>query len=194
MNKLLYFDVDNTICNSTKRFVQIYNREYNENANWQDCYLWDYSDICPKLKDSEVIFSREDFYNHEMDFKDKYIDTIIKLLYLKNYDINFVTIGSKENLKYKSNWLKHNFPYIRQSNYHMLEKLSMGKEEIHMQNGILIDDNYINLLTSNADLKICMHKKVEWNKGVEQSGFIRLKNSLELYDFITQLERDELIG
>ena len=69
----------------------------------------------------------------------------------------------------------------------------MGKEEIHMQGGILVDDNYINLLTSNSDLKICMHKKTGWNKGVERSGFIRLNDSLELYEFIKKLEKEGVI-
>jgi len=189
VKKILFFDVDNTICNSTKRFVEIYNEMYNANADWEKCYRWDYSDICPLLQDSEVIFAREDFYS-KIDFMDKQIKTVIGMLYFEKYDINFVTIGTKENLQYKKQWLKENFPFIKQENYFLLEKTSMGKEEITMQDGILIDDNYINLLTSNADLKICMHKITEWNKDVERSGFIRLNNSLELFRYILKLEKE----
>lgn len=193
MRKLLYLDVDNTICNSTKRFVEIYNQEYNQQADWTKCYKWDYSDICPLLEDAEVIFAREDFYNDKLEFMDKYIKLIIQLLHLQDYGINFVTIGTKNNLKYKEQWLKVQFPYIHKNNYHLLEKTNMGKEEIHMQDGALIDDSYINLLTSNSDLKICMHKPTGWNKDVERSGFIRLNNSLELYDFIKKLEKEGVI-
>ena len=50
MKKILYLDVDNTICNSTKRFVEIYNQEYNQQADWTKCYKWDLSDICPLVK------------------------------------------------------------------------------------------------------------------------------------------------
>lgn len=193
MRKLLYLDVDNTICNSTKRFVEIYNEEYNQQADWTKCYKWDYSDICPLLENAEVIFAREDFYNDKLELMDKYIKTIILLLNLQDYDIHFVTIGTKDNLKYKELWLEKQFPYISKKNYHLLEKTNMGKEEIHMQDGILVDDNYINLLTSNSDLKICMHKRTGWNKDIERSGFIRLNNSLELYEFIKKLEREGIV-
>ena len=193
MRKLLYLDVDNTICNSTKRFVEIYNQEYNQQADWTKCYNWDYSDICPLLEDAEVIFAREDFYNYKLELMDNYMATIIRLLHLQNYDIHFVTIGTKYNLAYKEKWIEEQFPYIPKTNYHLLEKTDMGKEEIHMQGGILVDDNYINLLTSNSDLKICMHKKTGWNKGVERSGFIRLNDSLELYEFIKKLEKEGVI-
>ena len=156
MEKLLFLDVDNTICNSTKRYVEIYNQEYNANADWAKCYKWDLSDICPLIKDSESYFAREDFYNEQMELMDDYIKGVIAMLYLQKYDIIFVTICTKDNLKYKAKWLEKNFSYIEKDKYHLLEKTNMGKEEIHMQNGILVDDNYINLLTSNADLKICM--------------------------------------
>lgn len=194
MKKLLFLDVDNTLCNSTKRFVEIYNQEYNANADWTKCYKWDYSDICPLLEDSEIFFAREDFYNDKMELTDTHIKGIIAILYLRGYDINFVTIGTKNNLKYKEKWLEKNFPYISKDKYHLLEKTSMGKEEIHMQDGILVDDSYINLLTSNADLKICMHKRTDWNKDIERSGFIRLNNSMELYNYLMKLEKEGVIG
>ena len=189
MKKLLFFDVDNTICNSTKRFVDIYNKEYNQQADWTKCYKWDFSDMCPLVEDAEIIFAREDFYNKEMDLMDKYIKAVIMMLYTQDYYIHFVTIGTKQNLEFKKKWLQEQFPYISDKKIHLLEKTNMGKEEIHMQDGVLIDDNYINLLTSNAELKICMHKPTEWNKDVERSGFVRLKNSLELYNYIMELEK-----
>ena len=195
MKKILFLDVDNTICNSTKRFVEIYNQEYNANADWTKCYKWDYSDICSLLEDSETFFAREDFYNDKMELTDTHIKDIIAILYLRGYNINFVTIGTKNNLKYKEKWLEKKFPYISKDKYHLLEKISMGKEEIHMQDGILVDDSCINLLTSNADLKICMHKRTDWNKDIERSGFIRLNNSMELYDYLMQLEKEgEIVG
>ena len=193
MRKLLYLDVDNTICNSTKRFVEIYNQEYNQQADWTKCYKWNYSDVCPLLEDAEAIFAREDFYNDKLELTDKHIKVIILLLHLQDYDIHFVTIGTKDNLAYKKQWLAKQFPYIPENNYHLLEKTNMGKEEIHMQGGILVDDNCINLLTSNSDLKICMHKVTGWNKDIEKSGFIRLNDSLELYEFIKKLEREGVI-
>lgn len=193
MRKLLFLDVDNTICNSTKRFVDIYNKEYNQQADWTKCNKWDFSDICPLAKNAEDIFARYDFYNEEMELMDRYIKGVILMLHLQEYDINFVTIGTKNNLKFKEKWLKKNFPYITKNRYHLLEKTNMGKEEIHMQDGILVDDSYINLLTSNAELKICMHKPVEWNKDIERSGFIRLNHSLELYNYIVELEKVGII-
>lgn len=189
MKKKLFFDVDNTICNSTKRFVEIYNEIYDQNAEWQKCYKWDFSDICPLAEDVEGIFARTDFYNNQLDFHDPYVYSILKLLYnVNNFDIHFVTIGTERNLYYKKEWLKRRFPYVPDKNYHLLEKIEMGKGEIDMSDGILIDDSYINLLTSNADLKICMHKPTKWNKDVEKSGFKRVENSLELYQYLRELE------
>lgn len=189
MKKKLFFDVDNTITNSTKRFVDIYNQVYNANADWTKCYRWDYSDICPLLEDSEQFFARPDFYTN-IELTDEYIKGVISMFYLTGYDIHFVTIGTKDNLKYKKNWLVEQFPFVSDSKMILLEKTDMGKGEIDMIGGILIDDNYINLLTSNADHKICMHKKTEWNSGVERSGFKRVEDSLKLYDYIMTLEKE----
>lgn len=158
MNKKLFFDVDGTICNSPKRIVEIYNKEFNQNSNWEECNKWDFSDVCPLLQDSEQFFARPDFYT-DIELTDEYIKGVISMFYLIGYDINFVTIGTKNNLKYKKNWLVEQFPYISNNKMILLEKTDMGKGEIDMIGGILIDDNYINLLTSNADRKICMHKK-----------------------------------
>ena len=188
MKKILFLDVDNTICNSTKRFVEIYNQEYNQQADWTKCYKWDLSDICPLVKDSGLYFAREDFYNDKLELIDNHVKGIIAILYLQGYDVHFITIGTKNNLKYKEQWLERNFPYITKDKYHLLEKTDMGKSEISMINGILVDDNYINLLTSSADLKICMHKETEWNKDIEKSGFKRLHNSMELYNYLMKLE------
>lgn len=190
MKRKLFFDVDNTICNSTKRFVEIYNYQYNQNANWRNCYKWDYSDICPLLEeDAEVIFAQPDFYNWQLEFHDPNIPSIIEYLYDNGkFDIHFVTIGTKDNLYHKSKWLEHNFKYIPKENYHLLEKTTMGKGEIDMFDSVLIDDSYINLLTSNAEEKICMHKETGWNKDVERSGFKRVKDSLHLYQYIKELE------
>lgn len=190
MKKKLFFDVDNTICNSTKRFVEIYNEKYNQQADWRKCYKWDYSDICPLLNDSEEFFARPDFYNNKMDYQDVYIPSILDYLYnVDRFDVHFVTIGTKDNLYFKEKWLKKRFKYIPKENYHLLEKLNMGKSEIDMIGGILIDDSYINLLTSNADLKICMHKQTDWNKDAEKSGFKRFNDSLQLYNYLKTLER-----
>jgi len=193
MKKKLFFDVDGTIYDSSKRFVEIYNEEYNQAADWRKVNKWDFSDICPLLKnhDAERYFSLPEFYNKEMDYQDVHISSIISYLYkVDGYDIHFITIGSEDNLIFKRKLLEWHFPYIPKTNYHLLEKTDMGKGEIDMTGGILIDDNYINLLTSNADLKICMHRVTEWNKDVEKSGFKRLSDGLKLYNYIKALERD----
>jgi len=182
------------IFNSPKRFIEIYNKEYNQNADWRKVNKWDFSDTCPLLKnhDAERYFSLPEFYNKEMDYQDVYIPSIIKYLYnVDGYDVHFVTIGNRDNLYFKRKLLEWHFPYIpKETNYHLLEKIHMGKSEIDMSGAILIDDNYINLLTSNSDLKICMHRITDWNKDVERSGFKRLCNSLEVYNYIKQLEWD----
>jgi len=33
-----------------------------------------------------------------------------------------------------------------------------------------------------------MHKRVEWNKDIEKSGFKRVEDSLELYQYLRELE------
>ena len=110
MKKKLFFDVDNTICNSTKRFVEIYNQLYNQKADWRECYKWDYSDICPLIDNSENIFARPDFYDNQLDYHDPYIYSILDYLYNHdNFDVHFVTIGTKDNLYFKEKWLEKRF-------------------------------------------------------------------------------------
>jgi 5'(3')-deoxyribonucleotidase len=191
MKKKIFFDVDSTLCNSPKRFIELYNEKYNQNADWKKVYKWDFSDVCPLLENAEEIFAHPEFYNAQLEYMDVYIPSVLNYLHTSGeYEIDFVTIGNKDNLYFKKNWLQRNFPYITDDHYHLLNKIKMGKSEIDMSDSILIDDNYINLLTSNADLKICMYDIMEWNKDVEKSGFKRLKDSLDLYNYLSMLERD----
>jgi hypothetical protein len=189
MEKKLFWDVDNTLVNSKKRFVELYNIEYKQDADWRKVCKYDLSDECPLVENPIEIFNKPQFYNNDLDWEDMYVPEILRMLQLRDgFEIHIVTIGTKENLFFKKQWLKRRLKFINEENYHLLEKTDLGKGEINMINSTLIDDSYINLLTSNSKLKICMHKRTEWNKDCERSGFIRIENSLLLYQYIKKLE------
>ena len=56
-----------------------------------------------------MYFAREDFYNDKLELIDNHVKGIIAILYLQGYDVHFITIGTKNNLKYKEQWLEKNF-------------------------------------------------------------------------------------
>ena len=69
-------------------------------------------------------------------------------------------LGCKVN-NYESNWYRQQLS----KQYQEVDfKEFSDKSHIDMSDGIFIDDSVNNLITSNAELKICFGDEYDWNK------------------------------
>lgn len=187
MNKRkLFIDYDSTIVNSIKRICQMYNDEYVfhpkfKPAMWQFVETWDFKDQCPLALEGLITyyFNREDFFNENLEYMENAKEIIEKLS--TKYDIYVPSLGYRDNLYYKEIWLKENLPFVKfiGCNFDDVD----DKKHIDMSNGILIDDCAKNLITSDAEVKICYGDTYDWNKNWDG---IRKWNWYEIYNFLME--------
>jgi 5'(3')-deoxyribonucleotidase len=187
MNKRkLFIDYDSTIVNSIKRICEMYNEEYINHpkfipARWYLVEKWDFADQC-KLAPKGLVtyyFNREDFFNEKLEFMEN-AEEIINRLNSK-FDIYVPSLGYKDNLYFKEEWLKKKMPFVNFIGCSSND--CKDKSHIDMSGGIIIDDHIDNLKTSNADIKICYGDIYDWNKN--WTG-IRKWNWYEIYDFLME--------
>lgn len=182
----LFIDFDSTITNSIKRICEMYNEEYVNHpkfkpARWQFVETWDFKDECPLAPNGIITyyFNRADFFNEKLEFMENAKDIIDKLRY--KFDIYIPSLGYKDNLYYKEEWLKEKLPYAKYipCNFNNVE----DKKHIDMSDSILIDDCAKNLESSNADIKICYGDIYDWNKDWKGK---RCWNWYEVYEFLME--------
>ena len=149
MNRPLYIDLDNTIFNSAKAFLQAYNVMF-EDTGKEETLCWDFSDC-----------NVDPPYYGALD--------VIKALSSET-DVSIVTIGTYENIKHKI-WLFEclglteycgMIPIIKPEN----KDIVMNKEIISGR-GVLVDDHPRNLKTSTIDKKVMFSyrdKPYDWQK------------------------------
>ncbi|MDP4144070.1 MAG: hypothetical protein Q8936_06230 [Bacillota bacterium] len=169
MNKL-FLDFDCTIADSVKTYCNVYNSYYKERkgfkvADHSKVKRYDLKDQCHLVDHQETIFSSKEFFKH-LEFM-PHAKEVIERLGCK-YELVICSIGTLDNISYKSQWIKNNLPFIKNvvlvSTAVEAASIKMDKSSVNMKDSIFIDDHVENLLSSNAELKICFGKEFEWNK------------------------------
>ena len=175
----LFLDFDNTIVNTTKAIVSLYNEDFKyykdfKPVDWHTINTYDFEECALASKEYiNMYFNQPRFFRH-LDFMPSptigigFIFTSVQS-YLNAlnefFDVTIVSLGYSPNLKGKIKWLKHvyldnqygfNFIGVNMKEYH-------DKSHIDMSGGILVDDNARMLETSNASTKICFGDIHSWN-------------------------------
>lgn len=185
----IFIDADNTIFNTTKRIVEMYDDDYKfysdyTKVDWKDVYTWDFTEL--KAAKTEAInhyFNQKRFFNKiEMFSFATYV--IYKLS--KHYKINIVTHGYSPNLRLKELYFKKKFPFANFIGVNLKEH--SDKSCVDMSNGIFIDDSVSNLESSNAKVKIC-YGTYSWN---ENWNGIRCKDWLEVKDKLDKIKLEDM--
>ena len=179
----LFVDFDNTIVDSTKAICDMYNNHFKDKegfvlANPTKCMEWDFSDVCT-LANKETL---EEYFNTKEFFKNLNIFYFARrtIKTLSDYcDIYIVSIGDFKNLSYKSEFIERELPFIKNLILIRNENCNMDKSIVDMSDGILIDDNPHNLISSNAKNKILFGRDYNYNKGFD---FERLYTWSQVYD------------
>lgn len=169
MNKI-FIDFDCTIADSVKTYCNIYNSLYREHdgfvqADYNKVNRYDLKDQCNLVDHQEVIFSSEEFFrNLELM---PYAKEVIERLASK-YELAICSIGTLENISFKAKWIKENLSIVDNvillANVVEAKGIKTDKRVVNMKNSIFIDDHSENLLSSDAKLKICFGKELDWNK------------------------------
>ncbi len=193
--KVLYFDVDDVILNSSETAIKIFNSNYNINPpkEFKDIKDWGYKSIDKRInvKDIEEMYKSEEFWNN-IKINKNFEKIIENKLINKNYKIEFTTRGSSENLKKKEETLKlflENKEIEWEFNGINNEKIheQHGKSHINMSNGIQIDDN-INYLNTNAKIKILLTNNIETDYNRFNKKEIMNNTNLYIINDLSELE------
>lgn len=176
----LYVDFDNTIANSIKSIVTLYNKDFHyypdfNYIDWIEIKTWGFKECkCAGTEYLNTYFNQSRFFDR-LDFMDnaKEILNILK----DEYEVNVISIGSKPNLILKEKWLKQFMPYAKFIGINGEEY--SDKSCIDMSDGILIDDSEKNLYLSNAPVSICFGDIYEWNEkweGIRCFNWVDVRN------------------
>lgn len=161
----LFLDFDQTIVNAVEAYCETYNNIYAhchgfEYAEWEKIKRWDLTDQCPMHTEPETLFASWLFFELLNPMDD---NTFEMLEEIKEFcDITICTIGTPENIIRKTQWIVDNLG-ISDMILLSQEKITMDKSVVNMEGAVFVDDSYKNLLSSNADFKICFGT-TEWNK------------------------------
>lgn len=175
----LFLDFDNTIVNTTKAIVSLYNNDFKyykdfKPVNWQEVNTYDFEECTLASKEYidtyfnqprffrqlEFVVQSKDYFENMLLSTQQYLELLREL-----FDVTIVSLGYSPNLKGKIKWLENknldkqygiNFIGVNMKEYH-------DKSHIDMSGGILVDDNAHMLETSNASTKICFGETHSWN-------------------------------
>ena len=160
----LFIDYDNTITNSTKAIVDLYDEDFKyykkfEYIHWTDIRTWDFLECnCAKPEYINTYFNQQRFFD-KVEFMDNAEEVLNRLK--DKYEIIIVSMGYSPNLRAKAIWIENNIPYAEFIGVNFKEH--SNKSHIDMSDGIYIDDNAKNLNT-NAIENICYGDIYDWNK------------------------------
>lgn len=163
----LYLDVDDVVLNSCETTIDIINEKYRKPLGLpaktiKDLKDWGFKSIYKDITSEELneIFCSREFWDR-VTIKSTFYSLISSGI-LKNYEIIFVTKGNDRNISYKEKLFRKVFGGILE--YELISiPCHVDKSTIDMAGGIQVDDNFRNLIHTNAALKILVTNGLETN-------------------------------
>ena len=181
----LFIDFDNTITNSTKAIVDLYNEDFKyykkyEYVHWTDIRSWDFLECnCAKPEYINTYFNQQRFFDR-VEFMDNAEEVLNRLK--DKYEIIIVSMGYSPNLRAKEYWIKEHIPYAKFIGTNF--KKHNDKSHIDMSDGIFIDDN-AKYLNTNAKYQVCFGDIYDWNRDWEGK---RCFNWYEVEKYLEEIE------
>lgn len=157
--QIIYWDVDDVILNSGETIVELLNQKRQELGlqprELKDLKDWGYKSILRDTNKNEIeaLFESDDFWNR-VKIKSEFIE-LMKSGILNSYNHRIVTKGSSINRKKKFKKLSEDLNELNWEYFIGIEN-NRDKSVVDMTGGILIDDNYDNLVKTNAQIKILL--------------------------------------
>lgn len=192
----VYFDVDGCIIKTLDIMAKYYNhyQQPEKEITANDITSWNAKEAMPEFEpeDIEEIFKSDFFWKNVMPYDG--VIKMIKTLHMSGkFDIIPTSIGSSQNIAFKTMYLNRVFPFL--TNQIMLVKNNgchPGKQIIDMSNGVIVDDSQTNLFTSNAKYKVlcAFDGDKEWNKDWNLDD-CRADTVDELYEIVMRIADKE---
>ena len=182
MNKpILYLDIDNVVFNTVEAIKFMYDEDFRLYNGWIDVPVQDiksYSFKELQLLDNKRLneyFCSGRFFDIVACFEGAE-SSMCSLNQLNDIPIVLVSLGTPENIRGKRIWV-NTFNQAFGTDIELIGVHDFDKSQIDMSGGILVDDLPQNLISSNADIKICFGD-YEWNKdweGVKAENWSKLR-------------------
>jgi 5'(3')-deoxyribonucleotidase len=186
MNKRnLFLDVDGVLINSIKAYCDYYRIIYGGNPDWTKVKVYDLQDQCPEVPNREHvinIFGTKLFFEL-VEFMPNAYESVMALN--KMFNVILCSIGTYNNIHYKSAWIKENLPHVDKAIFINNRENTMNKSLVDMGDGIIIDDVGKNLETSNAEIKILFDNNFEWNAGCTNYNF-KTYDWIEVFNYLLE--------
>ena len=183
----LYIDFDDVIATTSKNFVEYTSSLFDVEANYDKLADWNFRNLFPFLTREKMyeIFESEEFINSLTPNKGvkKYLQELSRFC-----NLNIVTFGTKENLKYKYSYVTDNFVVESPICFVGIEEEKhKTKSVVDMADGVFIDDRVDNLLSTNAKIKILLknYRDFEWNQLPSNTDIVVCNSWEEIYDCVT---------
>lgn len=196
MKQKFFIDFDEVLVESSMAFCEVYNSAFHKHpnfvpANYSLNKKWDFSDVCPLLQPGDVnkVFSSRDFFQH---LKPQFYCQEVLEKWKDKYEYYLVSIGTKDNLKHKLDYVGKHFPMIQ--NLILLETngQKMDKSVINMMGNdkcnLFIDDHEDNLFSVEGNVNIPILFKSngnkEWNSkwdGLTSTNWLEVDELLKLF-------------
>lgn len=170
----IFIDVDDVILNSSDTVIDILNRKFNLHKTKKDLKDWGFKSITHECNRQmlEDIFCSKEFWNN-VTCKTELIEALENNCdnensLLNSYNWILTTKGDEENHNLKYNYIfnSNNIPFFAEhKNKFSYYALYHGerKDIVNMYGGIQIDDNYNNLKTTDASVKILLKNGIGTN-------------------------------
>lgn len=185
MKRRIFIDLDGVVIDTISTIVGIYNEDHAQYKNFRmvvpsDIKTWDFDEL--ELESREYIDS---YFNQPRFFKSEHLKWMMgaKWIINKLYDnlnckIIFCSSGSYPNLQLKRQWIYRQFHYADFIPVEMPTYEDKSHVDMSGEGTVFIDDCSKNLITSNAETKICFGEIYSWN---EDWNGIRCRDWTEIY-------------
>lgn len=192
--KKMFIDLDGVVFHTVKIITDLYNADHIMYKDFKmvkpaEIKTWNFDEL--NLEPREFI---DRYFNQPRFFEKPTLmvgcSWIINKLHNDfGYKIVFCSSGSYANLKLKQIWIDRHFGFadfipVEMPTYKDKSHVKMSGKDTEDIN-VFIDDVSKNLVTSDADIKICFGDIYSWN---EDWDGVRCRNWMEVYEYIRELE------
>lgn len=152
-SNIIFVDIDDTICDTRKAFVDIYKRVTGEEPAKMN--VRNYEDMCPlwtqKNEITRLFKYGKDIYNEAQPIQGakEGIDRLLK----KGYVVKLVTLNFADSAFEKQKWVERHFPELAD---HVIMLTSINTNKDIFKGHAIIDDDFKNIRTNCSNYPILL--------------------------------------
>ena len=178
----IVLDFDGTLVDSISAYCAVYTSRYGHKKGFvppdpSKVRQWNLKDQCPLEGAPESIFADPLFFYFLSPFPGAE-NFLLKAK--KEYNLWICSVGTPKNIELKTRYIKEELSHDQMIMI-VKSEASMGKDFVHFDNAVIIDDHEGNLINSRIHKKICFGQEYPWNEnwnGLRAHTMSELSNML----------------